>query len=59
MFRQLKHDKRSFIYEFNPPDITVKANSSSADWTVIEKASSRIWICTKDQVKLIEKTSSR
>jgi hypothetical protein len=57
MFRQLKNDKRSFIYEVDPSKITVKANSSSAEWPNIDKVATRIWICTKENVKLINRTN--
>jgi len=56
MFRQLKHDDRSFIYEVEPTDIVKKPNSSSAEWIQVEKAATRIWICTDEQVHVIEKT---
>ena len=46
MFRQLKNDKRSFIYEVTPTDIATKPNSSSAEWAEIDKAAMRIWVCT-------------
>ena len=55
MFRQIRGDKRSFIYEVDPRKITVKAKSSSAQWSDIDKAASRVWICTEDQIKLIER----
>jgi len=55
MFRQLKNDKRSFIYEVNPSDIITKPNSSSAKWVDIDKVSTRIWVCTKNGVKLVDR----
>ena len=55
MFRQLKNDKRSFIYEVDPLKIPVKPNSSSAEWADIDKVSSRIWVCTSEQVKEINR----
>jgi hypothetical protein len=55
MYRQLKKDIRSFIYEVNPTDIKTKPNSSSAEWTDIEKAAKRIWICTAKEVKCIDR----
>lgn len=55
MFRQLKNDKRSFIYEVDPSKITLKPKSSTAQWPDIEKVSTRIWICTDDQVRLINR----
>ena len=57
MFRQLKNDKRSFVYEVTPADIVTKPNSSSAEWAEIDKAAKRIWVCTDTQVKFIERTS--
>jgi len=54
MFRQLKNDKRSVLYEVDPPKIHVKANSSTAEWTDISKAATRKWICTSDEIRLIE-----
>ena len=56
MFRQLKHDDRSFIYEVEPDAIVVKPNSSSAEWVEVEKAATRIWICTDEKVHLIDKS---
>ena len=55
MFRQLKDDKRSFIYEVDPTKIYVKPKSTSAEWSDIDKVSTRIWICTDEQVKLIDR----
>ena len=55
MFRQLKRDKRSFIYEVIPADIVTKVGSSSAEWPEIDKIAKRIWICTDTQVKCIER----
>ena len=55
MFRQLRHDKRSFVYEVDPQKIFVKPNSSSAQWSDIEKVSTRIWVCTEESVNLINK----
>ena len=55
MFRQLKGDKRSFIYEVNPANIHVKPNSTTAEWSDINKVSTRVWICTEEQVKLIDR----
>jgi hypothetical protein len=55
MFRQLKHDKRSFVYEIDPLKVFVKPNSSTAEWTDISKVARRIWICTSDEVRLIDK----
>lgn len=57
MFRQLKHDKRSFVYEVDPLKITVKPNSSTAEWSDIDKVARRIWVCTSDEIKLIDKTA--
>jgi hypothetical protein len=55
MFRQLKGDKRSFIYEVDPAKIHVKPNLTSAEWSDIDKVSTRVWICTDEQVKLIDR----
>ncbi len=59
MFRQIKKDKRSFIYEVDPTDILMKPNSSSADWSEIDKAAKRIWVCTETQVKCIDRTNKK
>lgn len=58
MFRQLKNDERSFVYEVDPPEIPIKPNSSSAEWSDIAKVSTRIWICTKEQITLIDKSKT-
>jgi hypothetical protein len=55
MFRQLKHDKRSFVYEVDPQKITLKPRSSSAEWLDVSKIATRIWVCTSDEIKLINK----
>ena len=55
MFRQLKHDKRSFVYEVDPQKITLKPRSSSAEWLDVSKVATRIWVCTSDEIKLINK----
>ena len=55
MFRQLKNDKRSILYEVDPKDIHVKAGSSTAEWSDISKAASRKWICTSEEIRLIER----
>ena len=57
MFRQLKNDKRSILYEVDPPKIYVKPNSSTAEWSDISKVATRKWICTSDEILLIEKTA--
>ncbi len=57
MFRQLKNDERVFVYEVNPSEIVTKPNSPSADWTEIDKVAKRVWICTKSQVKCIDRTN--
>ena len=57
MFRQLKHDKRSFIYEVDPRKITLKPKSSSAEWSDVSKVATRIWVCTIDEIKLIDKVA--
>jgi hypothetical protein len=56
LFRQLKRDKRSFVYEVDPETITRRPNSSTAEWTEVSKAATRIWICSADEVRLIDKT---
>ncbi len=55
MYRQLENDPRSFIYEVDPLEIHVRPNSNSAEWRDVDKASTRIWICTEDKVILIER----
>ena len=55
MFRQIKHDKRSFLYEVDPPKVHVKSGSSTAEWPVISKVATRIWVCTNDEIRLIDK----
>jgi hypothetical protein len=54
MFRQLKNDGRSILYEVDPPKLKVKPNSSTAEWSDISKASTRKWICTSEEIRLIE-----
>ncbi len=52
LFRQLKNDSRSFIYEvMDPNDVVTKPNSSSAEWQNIEKVSCRRWICTEKDIR--------
>jgi len=53
MFRQLKNDKRSILYEVDPPKIYVKPGSSTAEWAAVGKAAKRKWICTPDEIRLI------
>lgn len=55
MYRQLKDDQRSFIYEVDPQDIYVKPNSNSAEWVDVDKASTRIWVCTEKGVTPYDK----
>jgi hypothetical protein len=55
MFRQLKNDERSILYEVDPPKIYVKPNSSTAEWSDISRVASRKWICTNDEIRLIER----
>jgi len=55
MFRQLKNDKRSILYEVDPPKVYVKPNSSTAEWSDISKVATRKWICTSDEIRLIER----
>ena len=57
MFRQLKNDKRSILYEVDPPRIYVKPNSSTAEWSDISKVARRIWVCTHDEIRLIDKSA--
>ncbi len=59
MFRQLKNDKRSILYEVDPPKIYVKPGSSTAEWSDISRVATRKWICTSDEIRLIEKTPMR
>ena len=59
MFRQLKNDKRSILYEVDPPKIYVKPNSSTAEWTDISRAATRKWICTRDEIRPIEGIGKR
>lgn len=59
MFRQLKNDNRSILYEVDPLKIHVKPNSSTAEWSDISKAATRKWICTSDEIRVIEKTPKR
>jgi hypothetical protein len=56
MFRQLKNDKRSILYEVDPPKIYVKPSSSTAEWSDISRVATRKWICTADEIRLIERT---
>ena len=55
MYRQIKNDKRTFIYEIDPDKVKTKPNSSSADWKDIDKAAKRIWVCTAKEVKCINR----
>jgi len=59
MYRQLENDQRSFIYEVDPQEIHVKPNSNSAEWRDVDKASTRIWVCTEDRVILIDRRERR
>jgi hypothetical protein len=59
MFRQLKNDKRSILYEVDPLKIHVKPGSSTAEWPAISKVATRKWICTNDEIRLIEKSPNR
>lgn len=56
MFRQLKNDKRSILYEVDPQKIYVKPGSSTAEWSDISRVATRKWICTSDEIRLIERT---
>jgi hypothetical protein len=55
MFRQLKNDKRSILYEVDPQKLYVKPNSATAEWSDISKVATRKWICTSDEIRLIER----
>ncbi|HIB84223.1 MAG TPA: hypothetical protein EYO59_06400 [Chromatiaceae bacterium] len=55
MFRQMKRDNRSFVYEVAPSNLYVKPNTCSAKWVDVDKAADRIWVCTKDSVKLFDR----
>jgi len=59
MFRQLKNDKRSILYEVDPPKIHVKPNSATAEWSDVSKVATRKWICTSDEIRLIERTTKK
>ena len=59
MFRQLKKDKRSILYEVDPPKIYVKPGSSTAEWTDISRVATRKWICTSDEIRPIERFSRK
>jgi len=59
MFRQLRNDKRSILYEVDPLKLYVKPGSSTAEWTDISKAATRKWICTSDEIRLIERAVKR
>jgi hypothetical protein len=56
MFRQLKNDKRSILYEVDPPKLYVKPNSSTAEWSDISRVATRKWICTSEEIRLIERS---
>ena len=59
MFRQLKNDKRSILYEVDPQKLYVKPNSATAEWSDISKIATRKWICTSDEIRLIERASRK
>ena len=59
MFRQLKNDKRSIVYEVNPPKIYVKPGSSTAEWSDISRVATRKWICTVDEIRPIERSKRK
>ena len=59
MFRQLKNDKRSILYEVDPPKIYVKPGSSTAEWSDISRVATRKWICTSDEIRPIERTKRK
>lgn len=56
MFRQLKNDKRSVLYDVNPPKIYVRPDSSTAEWSDVSRAATRKWICTSDEIRPIKRT---
>jgi len=53
MFRQLKNDKRSILYEVDPPKLHVRTGSSTAQWPDVGKVATRKWICTPDEIRAI------
>ncbi|WP_432473308.1 hypothetical protein [Amphritea sp. HPY] len=55
MYRQLKKDKRSFVYEVDPKLISVPRGSSTASWEEIDKCSSRVWICVGNEVRVFDR----
>ena len=59
MIRQLKNDKRSILYEVDPPKIYVKPGSSTAEWSDISRVATRKWICTSDEIRPIERTKRK
>jgi len=59
MYRQLRNDQRSFVYEVEPDDVEVAPGSTSAEWTAVDAAAKRIWVCSGDKIRLIEKSASR
>ncbi len=59
MFRQLKNDKRSIVYEVDPPKIYVKPGSSTAEWSDISRVATRKWICTSDEIRPIERSKRK
>lgn len=59
MFRQLKNDKRSILYEVEPKKIYVKPGTSTAEWSDISRVATRKWICTNDEIRPIERTKRK
>jgi hypothetical protein len=59
MFRQLKNDKRSILYQVDPPKIYVKPGSSTAEWSDISRVATRKWICTSDEIRPIERSKRK
>ena len=55
MFRQCKNGEKAIIYEVDPNNISVKCNSNLAEWQNIDKASTRIWVCVDERVKLFDR----
>ncbi len=55
MFRQIRNDHRSFVYKVDPLTIFIKPNSSTAEWTDVSKVATRMWICTNDEIRVVDK----
>jgi len=59
MYRQLKRDQRTFVYEVDPERIHVKPGSSEAAWADVDKASTRAWVCVDNRVQLIDRREGK